>query len=210
MNHIPYSYTILRTLINRYALCTLDHDALCRDSSLRNRNTNIVQDLVSALGCLCLIRREYSSVSTEVYPYARRVERCIRLIRDKVYTSIRASEMEDALSPSQSINNAVQLHLREAIAGLKCIRASLLLNPTLTTELHETALLHLKEAERVWKSQNTQCFHDVEQAHSSSDMETSGQKSNSSTLQDSVVASLLQSNDESELIQPPQKRSRYI
>ncbi|SCV66309.1 hypothetical protein ANAPRD1_01038 [Anaplasma phagocytophilum] len=199
------SYIMLRSQINRYALRTLDHDALRMDSSLKNRNTNIVQDLVSGLGGLCLIRREYSSVSAEEHPYASRIERCIRLIRDKVYSSIHASEMEDALSPSQSTNHAVQLHLSEAIAGLKGIRASLLLNPTITTELHETALHNLEKAERLWKSK-----HDVEQAHSSSDMETSGQKSTSSILQDSLVTSPLQSNDESELIQPPQKRPRSV
>ncbi|SCV65260.1 hypothetical protein ANAPH2_01207 [Anaplasma phagocytophilum] len=196
---------MLRSQINRYALRTLDHDALRMDSSLQNRNTNIVQDLVSGLGGLCLIRREYSSVSAEEHPYASRIERCIRLIRDKVYSSIHAYAMEDALSPSQSTNHAVQLHLSEAIAGLKGIRASLLLNPTITTELHETALHHLEKAERLWKSK-----HDVEQAHSSSEMETSGQESTSSILQDSLVTSPLQSNDESELIQPPQKRPRSV
>ncbi|WP_410517996.1 HGE-14 family type IV secretion system effector [Anaplasma phagocytophilum] len=199
------SYIMLRSQINRYALRTLDHDALRMDSSLKNRNTNIVQDLVSGLGGLCLIRREYSSVSAEEHPYASRIVRCIRLIRDKVYSSIHASEMEDALSPSQSTNHAVQLHLSEAIAVLKCIRASLLLNPSITTELHETALNHLEKAERLWKSK-----HDVEQAHSSSDMETSGQESTSSILQDSLVTSPLQSNNESELIQPPQKRPRSL
>ncbi|ANC34106.1 hypothetical protein P029_01665 [Anaplasma phagocytophilum str. Norway variant2] len=129
-----------------------------------------VNALIKALGCTLLVYREYATSGGEEHPFACSLEKCIQILRDKVYPKVFSHECMGG--GGLQLAHRVRLRLCKAADELTAISPELLLNPQVSGKLHRKALCYLAEASCAWKSDNREHF-DVPEAGESSSRQPS-------------------------------------